>query len=453
MQGVSNIIPPTNHERALTRWLAGLPSWAFAAYAAVASFAAYFAMYAFRKPFTAGEYEGTFLGSAIALKTSFVLAQVLGYMCSKYLGVKVCSEAGGQRRGLLLVTFIVIAELALVLFGVLPGEWRVLALFLNGLPLGMVWGLVVSYLEGRRCSDLVLAGLCGSFIVSSGVVKDVARWLMEKGVTENWMPAVSGLIFLPLFVIAVVALAHMPPQSAKDIAQRVYRKPMTKADRRAFFLKFAPGLIFLFVLYFMLTAYRDFRDNYGVEIFQGLGHNDCETGLFTRTEVPVAIGALLGLAAISVFKDNRKALMATMSLMILGMAVLFGATLLHSHGIISGLAWMVATGLGAYLAYVPFNAVLFERIMAATGSVGTAVFGIQLADAIGYTGSVIIQLYKDLGQHSISRLAFFEGFTWILSISGLFLLGGATWYFLDRARRLQVVIPAAESPVANTSLA
>ena len=48
-------------------------------------------------------------------------------------------------------------------------------MFLNGLPLGMVFGLVVSYLEGRRQTEALAAALTASFIVSSGVVKSVGR--------------------------------------------------------------------------------------------------------------------------------------------------------------------------------------------------------------------------------------------------------------------------------------
>ncbi|MEW4451247.1 DUF5690 family protein, partial [Bremerella sp. JC817] len=38
-------------------------------------------------------------------------------------------------------------DATLMLFAVVPVHWKVLAIFLNGLPLGMVWGLVVRYLE------------------------------------------------------------------------------------------------------------------------------------------------------------------------------------------------------------------------------------------------------------------------------------------------------------------
>jgi len=145
--------------------------------AAIAAFSAYFSMYAFRRPFTAATFAGqTFAGGVIGLKTALILSQIVGYTLSKYLGVRICSEAGRSRRAPLLLTFIGIAWGSLFLFALLPGSWKTLAIFINGLPLGMVWGLVVGYLEGRRCSDLLLTALFGSFIVASATVKDVGRW-------------------------------------------------------------------------------------------------------------------------------------------------------------------------------------------------------------------------------------------------------------------------------------
>jgi len=434
LQGVPSVSPDPKSP-ALTRWLASLPSPVFALFAALVAFSTYFSMYAFRRPFTAAAFEGQmFVGGAVALKTAFVLSQILGYTVSKYLGVKICSETKQSGRAFTLVGLILFAELALLLFAVLPGSWKVIAIFLNGLPLGMVWGLVVAYLEGRRCSDFVLAGLCGSFIIASAMVKDVGRWLMKSGgISESWMPFAAGALFIPVFILSVYLLSSLPPPDAADRAARVPRVPMDKAARRAFIRRFAPGLVALFAFYFFLTAFRDFRDNYGVEIFKSLGYGADQAGLFTRTEIPVAVGSLVALALLNLIRNNRLALMATYGFMLLGMALLAGSTIAMRQHLIGGLPWMVATGLGAYLAYAPINAVLFERLMAATGSAGTAVFGIQLADSIGYTGSVLVQLYKDLGSKALSRLEFFNTFSLLLGLGGFALVAYGAFYFFRRA--------------------
>ena len=185
----------------------------------------------------------------------------------------------------------------------------------------------------------------------------------------------------------------------------------------------------LVVAYLFLTAYRDFRDNYGVEIFGELGY-DGTPAIFTRTEVPVAIGVFLALAALILVRDNRRAMVSAFALMTSGMALLAGGTTLWQAGVISGATWMITTGLGSYLAYVPFNAVLFERIIASTRTVGTAVFIITLADAVGYTGSVGMQLYKDLIETEATRLEFFVSLTYVMAAVGGVLFAVSCLYFL-----------------------
>src|SRR5438105_314508 len=253
----------------LTSWLENAPAPLFAAYAITAAFSTYFCMYAFRKPVAAAKFEGEFfLNSAVALKTAIVISQIIGYALSKYIGIKVCSEVSPTRRAITLVALIAWAQLALVAYGLVPNNLKVIAIFLNGLPLGMVWGLVVWYLEGRRTSELLLAGLSCSYIVSSGIVKDVGRAMMAGTVadwwsrlpvigpvigqslgrvSEAWMPAITGLHFLPIFLLAVWALNQIPRPDESDVAARGGRKPMASADRLAFLRQFLFGLVLLCV--------------------------------------------------------------------------------------------------------------------------------------------------------------------------------------------------------------
>ena len=195
----------------VTRWLASAPVPLFTLVVVFASFSTYFCMYAFRKPFSAASYEGLkFLGGDIDLKTAFVISQIIGYALSKVIGIKVCAEIDRQKRARGLVLMIVVAELSLLLFAVLPNNLKVIAIFFNGLPLGMVWGLVVLYLEGRRTSEMLLAGLSCAYIVASGAVKDIGLWLMSTvQVDQFWMPCATGICFLPPFVGSVWLLNQL----------------------------------------------------------------------------------------------------------------------------------------------------------------------------------------------------------------------------------------------------
>ena len=412
------------------------PRYGVVLWAMLFAFLTYFCMYAFRKPVAAARFEGVDVFGGIGLKTAIVIAQLVGYTGSKYLGAAICSSSSRRVRLAWLIGCILAAESTLVAFAVLPPLGAVAAFLLNGLCLGLVWGLVVRYLEGRRSSEILLAGLSCSFIIASGIVKDIGRWVLAPehwGVSESWMPAVVGAIFLVPFVISALALDRTPEPDSRDLAERTERTPMLRTDRRAFIRAFFPGLLLLLGLYILLTVYRDFRDTFGVEIFEALGYAD-QPAIFTRVEIPVALGTVLALGFLSVVHSRRGGIAAVFGVMVLGLLVVAGATLGWFAGAISGMWWMLLGGLGLYLVYVPFGSILFDRIIASTRHPGNAVFAIMIFDGAGYSAAVLAMLAKDLLADGASHLEFFMWLTIAMTIVGIICLVMAWIWFGQRVR-------------------
>lgn len=430
----------------ISRWLERAPPGVFGVYATAAAFCTYFCMYAFRKPFAAATYEGTVGVAGIEMETkiAFVISQVFGYAISKFLGIKVVSEMPPARRAFAIAGAIAVAELALLLFAVIPSPYNAFALFLNGLPLGMVWGLVFGFLEGRRTSDALGAGLCASFIVASGAVKTVGKWVLGWGVTEVWMPVTTGaLFFLPMLGF-VWLLAQVPPPTADDEADRTHRQPMDASARREFFGRFAPGLILLIVAYVLISAYRDFRDNFARELWDALGYEDAPS-IMTTAELPVAFGALLAVGLVMLSRSSRRALWVVHGLLALGSVLILGSTVLFQAGALGAAPWMIAVGLGIYVGYVPYNCVLFDRFIPAVGYVGTAGFLIYVSDSFGYAGSVALLLYKNFGHPDLSWREFFEGLSYASGLLSLAMYAGSVLYFRRK------IPPAATSTRASTA--
>ena len=221
---------------------------------------------------------------------------------------------------------------------------------------------------------------------------------------------------------------------------------MGRGERWKFLRTFLPGMILLCLAYFFLTAYRDFRDIYQSELFLEMGVTD--SSAFSRTERPIAFGVIASLVVLYFIRNNRLGLIGAYVIMLGGLALMGGSTLLFQLGQIGGETWMILSGLGAYLAYVPYGSVLFDRTIAYTHFAGTAVFAIYLTDAIGYTGSVGIQLFKDLFQGDSSRLGFMLGFTNFMAILGFVLLLLSLLYFL---RVKPTSTPQATSPEPGSS--
>ena len=88
---------------------------------------------------------------------------------------------------------------------------------------------------------------------------------------------------------------------------------------------------------------------------------------------------------------------------------------------------------------------IFERLIASTQFRGNAVFAIYIADSIGYSGSVAVQMYKDLFQADMNRFEFFRSFTYALSLIGTLLLIAACCYFFPKTS------PLSKSPYHDVS--
>lgn len=379
--------------------MTGLRGWmdrnpaALTAIASLAAFGAYTSMYAFRKPFTAASFTGLKL-AGFDLKVLLVVAQMIGYTVSKFTGIKVVSEARPGQRIATIAGLIGLAFVPLALLPFVPAPVQVFCLFVNGLPLGMIWGLVFSFLEGRKVTEFLGLGMSVSFIFASGWTKSAGQAVMsEWKVDKLAMPAVTGLLFVPLLAVCLWLLSQLPPPSADDIANRSVRQPMDGAARRRFLRQFGLPLVMLVVSYILLTVYRDLRDTFMADVLKELGQTPTP-GVFATVESRAGIGVMAALGGLWFIRSHWKALAVYHLVIAFGALLVGGSTLLFKAGALTPVWWISLTGLGVYLAYVPFNSILFDRLLAATKQAGTASFLIAVADAGGYLFTMLLYLAR-----------------------------------------------------------
>ena len=421
--------------RTLATWLRNASPVAFTVFASLAGFATYFSMYAFRKPFAAATFEGVpGWHYALDFKIAIVIAQVFGYATAKFIGIKVIAAMKSGYRAPGILGLIGASWLALVAFAVVPAPLKVPAMFINGLSLGMIWGLVFAYMEGRRTSEVLGSVLCASFILSSGAVKSVGVLLMQHlHVSPFWMPAATGVVFMPVLLLSVWGLSSLPPPSAADEAERVRRAPMTGREVRAFLEEYGLGLTLLIVTYVFTTALRDFRDNFAAELWAALGYSNVAT-VFTSAELPVAAVALVSMGIIVRVHNNARAMAVIHYMLLFGLVLLGAATLAFDAGWIGPLTWMIATGAGLYVVYTPYSAMLFDRLVSFSGRVANAGFLIYVADSAGYAGSVALLLWRNFGLQRVEWLTLYRTAAYTTSAVGLVLIALSLGYFTGRSR-------------------
>lgn len=412
----------------LQKQLKTMPAWTLSVYAALSAFCVYFCMYAFRKPFAAAGFAGMhFIG--FDYKVWLVTAQLIGYMLSKFYGIKFISGMKGQKRAITIVKLILLAWIALFLFAVTPAPYNIIFLFLNGFPLGMVWGLVFSFLEGRKTTEFMGAVLAISFIFSSGVVKSVGKSIvLNWQVSEMWMPFIAGAFFVLPMILFTWLLNHIPPPNDEDILLRSVRKPMTGIERKAFIRTFLPGIIVIIFTYVLLTILRDFRDNFSNELWKELGYGN-NAAIFTQTETFVSLIVLLCMSLLILVKNNIRAFMINHFIIIVGYVLALISTLLFLAQLISPVIWMTMIGTGLYLSYVPFNALYFERMIATYKVKSNIGFIMYMADAFGYLGSVLVLFLKEFTGVKLSWTNFFTDAVLIISVIGIAGTFVAAFYF------------------------
>lgn len=424
---------------------AAAPDWlhhplVLACWCVVAAFGTYACMYGFRKPFTAGAFLDPVSGHSY--KVWLVTAQVLGYTVSKFIGIRVIAEMPPARRALVLVGLVGIAELALLGFGLTPAPYNAVWLFLNGLPLGMVFGLVLGFLEGRRMTEAFVAGLCASFILADGVTKSVGSGLLGLGVPERWMPFAAGLVFLLPLLGFVWMLRRIPAPSPADIAARAERAPMGRADRRAFLRRHGLGLACLAVVYLLITVLRSLRADFAPELWSGLGVT-AAPGVFTRSEFYVALGVVAANGLAVLVRDNRRAFFLALGTSLGGLLLILATLAWREVSGCGPFAFMVLLGLGLYIPYVAVHTTVFERLIAMTRDRGNIGYLMYLVDATGYLGYVAVMVVKNFATFEGDHLAFFLRASWAGALVSLFALVGAWWFFArHEAVRLTAIAPA-----------
>jgi hypothetical protein len=405
----------------------------FTLFATVAIFSTYTCMYAFRKAFSVAEFENqSFFG--IDYKILLITSQVIGYTISKFVGIKIVSELKAYNRAKTILLLIGISGISLLFFALAQTPYNILFMFTSALPIGMIYGIIYSYLEGRKVTDILVMGLNLTMIVSSGFIKTIGKSILQSGVSETWMPFVTALLFVPLLILSVWMLEQFPRPTAADVVLKTKRNPMNRADRMRFIKNFTFGLIVFLIAYMLLTVLRDFRDNFSVEIWKELGFEN-NASIFSRTEIPIGIGVLILVSSIKFIKNNMLAFLTIHFVAMLGALLIGFGTLLFDLHYISPFIWSVLVGLGLYVSYIPANSLFFERLIASFCYISTASFMVTLADFYGYLGSVGVLFYKNFGNNDISYFQFFKTMSYFFSIALFFLFLFSMIYFYLKWRR------------------
>ncbi len=365
----------------------------------------YSLVYALRKPFTAAEFEGLYF-AGMDYKIAVSIIQLLGYILAKFLGIKFISELQPQNRLKFIIGSAALSEISLLVFGLAPMPYNIFALFFNGLSLGCMWGVIFSFLEGRRTTDILASIMGVSMALSSGVAKSLGLYTLNTlHVSEFWMPALIGAMAFPLLCFTGWMMTRFPKPTAEDIASRTERTTLNGEARWNLFKAFMPILLMLFGANLLLTVMRDIKEDFIVCI---IDVKTISSWAFAQIDT-IATLIMLGIFAIlALVKNHFRVLLILLGLSTLGMATL-GLLGSHLHGLsLSTETWLFLQSLCIDIAYLSFQTIFFERFIAWFRIHGNVGFFIITIDFIGYLGTLGLLFFKQYLASDIDWPTFYD---------------------------------------------
>lgn len=409
-----------------------LSNFLFVLWAGGAALLSYSLVYALRKPFTAAAFEGL-EAFGMDYKVVATITQILGYLIAKFIGIKLISELKKEHRLRFIIISVIVAEASLILFATLPTPYNVFAMFFNGLSLGCMWGVIFSFIEGRRTTD-ILASLLGiSIVISSGVAKSLGLFTMQTlHISEFWMPAFIGAFALPLLATLGYIMNRLPQPTAEDIATKSQRVPLNGQQRRALFINFMPVLILLLVANLMLVILRNIKEDFLVNIIDMKGHS---SWLFAQVDSIVTLIILALFGVMGFIKSNIKVLVILLSMVVAGTATLSFVSFNYDALQLNTITWLFIQSLSLYIAYLCFQSIFFDRFIACFRIKGNVGFFIVTIDFIGYTGTVLVLMFKEFFHADINWLEFYNRASGYVGIICTVAFTCSIIYLVQRHRR------------------
>ena len=406
-----------------------MPDWLFVLWAGGTALLSYSLVYALRKPFTAAEFDGLQV-AGMDYKIVVSIIQLIGYVCAKMLGIKFISELKPEGRLKFIIGSAALSELSLVAFGLLLAPYNIFALFFNGLSLGCMWGVIFSFLEGRRTTDILASIMGVSMALSSGVAKSLGLYaLNDLGVSEFWMPALVGAVAFPLLCFMGWMMTKFPAPTAADIAARTKRVTLDGRQRWQLFVKFMPLLIMLFGANLLLTVQRDIKEDFIVCI---IDVSQVSSWAFAHLD-SIATLVLLGVfALLSAVGNHLRALCLILIMSAIGMGTIafLGAEAGSLNMPVT--AWLFLQTLCIDIAYLSFQTIFFERFIACFKVQGNVGFFIITIDFIGYLGTLCLLLFKEFQAPHIDWTSFYNGMSVYIGIACCLAFAGSIIYMINK---------------------
>ncbi|BCU03116.1 hypothetical protein [Pandoravirus japonicus] len=313
------------------------------------------------------------------------VAMPLGF-ASALSGTVRRAVVGGWRRPVGLVVYsLLFTGVPNLLFAVDDVVARVGSRFVGSLFFSWAFCAYIDYAQGRRASDVIMPVATACMLLSAPLSRAfspaVGRHALgmcsgdgdSDGCADavggrqqayRWMPAMVSLLLAAPMIAGAVALGASPPPNEIDQRTRMRRAPVSAAADRAWLWRHWAPLAGMSASNAVLQSVRVVRDVFAADLLGA----DAPWWHWVLADVPACVGACLFYVPFGLIAGHRRAFLAVTSLGLVSAALMGAAGALGLAGAVPPLAFLVVSGVGYFVAVVPFagGGVVFERLIAAS---------------------------------------------------------------------------------------
>lgn len=311
------------------------------------------------------------------------------------------SRDGWTRPATLLGAGLAVAVLPNAGFALAPADDVVIGCatrFVGSACFSLAFCAYVSYVQGRRASDVIMTTVTVCMMLSAPVSRVVAplaqRWL---GADDHAMPIVVGLVVAPLVAIGAASLCTAPGPDDADRSARMPRHGTAPGSNRRWLARHWPLLASLALNNMVNQAVRVVRDIFAADLLGA----DAPWWHWMIADVPmclVASGAYALLGRVVPETGHRRMLTVIHGAGAVSGAIVAVAGWMGAWGLVGPLPFLVLSGVGYFVAVVPFagGGLVFERLIAASREPMDAVLLNAISQCVGYVGSLGVLLLAPL---------------------------------------------------------
>jgi hypothetical protein len=350
-------------------------------------------------------------------------------MCiGMFMGIYFISKTDEKYRKIMLLSSMIILCWLPGLTFITEIDWIIiLGKFIGTLPEGIFSGIIVTYLEGRKKTDIYT----GAYYLGSMLGRPASNTIgtyLSNVVGTKWVPvSISALSFVPLLIVTLLITA-IPKPSSDDKMTKCERK-INMANAKYFWWYFSFGIMGIIVTSGTIFGWRTYRDYFTIEIYsQELGYNP-QPWVYFMTDMPGVIVPLIMFIYLNKIRSNTTAFVSLTIYILVAVTIVFFICMIAVFDNANPYVFLIMTALASYM-LIPTIFPLFDRLVAISKAEISTLYLKNLSDGFNnlfatiilvLTMSIPFNLQLEIYEYYGMIIGGFDIIIFILSIAFIYL--------------------------------